>query len=517
MSTNILSNESILMNVNKNVCKIFEYPRDSLDRFGDDFCELILSYLRFKDKIRFESVSSQWQRCIYSRQTGLSIKSSRNSDTISELLGRSKSAIIDVNALESILKKCRYIKKIESFFYADASMLEIIANNCRYLEEISIPFFSCNIKEQALISFGQNCGQRLKRINFTKYVESIGCDEKKIVKFLTYCPNLVSLTEPKISLMIANALFFPKLEFIEFVIDSEESLSRLKFFTEKYKKIKVIKTQLNIREDFDSNRFEATILLLSEFINLSEIQLKILNSTDFDIKLDKSFLQMSEKCPELKNIDFEISGNFRTEINLMEVFGTFQNLKQLKISIKDSIDSFGNFGSANSLSKIKNLSKLQLFYRSLNEDHLNDIHIYCPNLRSFSVFTEEKITDKTLHSLAKIENLMSVEIRGNTSINDLITDSGVCDLINNCKYFKSIYFTCQPNISTETLNTLRYKACKMPQINYQLTYGVRNHNDFDQIYKNFVLPQNLSFRHFIRPFNTIGIFNKYVSVMPDRR
>ena len=33
------------------------YSKDSFDRFGDDLCEEVLSYLTFEDKFRFECVA----------------------------------------------------------------------------------------------------------------------------------------------------------------------------------------------------------------------------------------------------------------------------------------------------------------------------------------------------------------------------------------------------------------------------------------------------------------------------
>ncbi|CAG2109462.1 unnamed protein product [Medioppia subpectinata] len=41
------------------------YAKESLDRFGDDLCALLLSYLSTKDRFRYECVSKQFQRNIY--------------------------------------------------------------------------------------------------------------------------------------------------------------------------------------------------------------------------------------------------------------------------------------------------------------------------------------------------------------------------------------------------------------------------------------------------------------------
>jgi hypothetical protein len=48
-------------------CQNGTYERKSFDRFGDDFCELILSYLEIIDKIRLQYVNSQWRRCIFNK------------------------------------------------------------------------------------------------------------------------------------------------------------------------------------------------------------------------------------------------------------------------------------------------------------------------------------------------------------------------------------------------------------------------------------------------------------------
>ncbi len=48
-------------------CQNGKYERKSFDRFGDDFCELILSYLEINDKIRLQFVNSQWRRCIFNK------------------------------------------------------------------------------------------------------------------------------------------------------------------------------------------------------------------------------------------------------------------------------------------------------------------------------------------------------------------------------------------------------------------------------------------------------------------
>src|ERR1700728_3934119 len=52
------------------------YSSSSFDRFGDDMCELVLSYLSLSDKVRVECVSQQFRRCVYQKQYDFTIDKS---------------------------------------------------------------------------------------------------------------------------------------------------------------------------------------------------------------------------------------------------------------------------------------------------------------------------------------------------------------------------------------------------------------------------------------------------------
>ena len=47
------------------------YSRDSLDRYGDDLIELILSYIQFEDCFHFRCVSKQFNRLLFNKQNKL--------------------------------------------------------------------------------------------------------------------------------------------------------------------------------------------------------------------------------------------------------------------------------------------------------------------------------------------------------------------------------------------------------------------------------------------------------------
>ncbi|CAG2161738.1 unnamed protein product [Oppiella nova] len=91
------------------------YPKDSFDRYGDDLCEEILSYLSLEDCFRFECLSKQWQRLVFKSQVCLNVD-----EVVRKLIIRidikSRSewfAKINWEALESMGKKLPNITSID--------------------------------------------------------------------------------------------------------------------------------------------------------------------------------------------------------------------------------------------------------------------------------------------------------------------------------------------------------------------------------------------------------------------
>ena len=71
---------------------VHHFSRDSFDRFGDDLTEVLLQYLKLSDKLRLESVSKQWKRCIYQKDFVVQIEGYKieNQDTLNKLYVKNK-------------------------------------------------------------------------------------------------------------------------------------------------------------------------------------------------------------------------------------------------------------------------------------------------------------------------------------------------------------------------------------------------------------------------------------------
>jgi hypothetical protein len=76
-------------NNNNNINNEIDLKRDSFsDRICDDLCEVLLSYLSFESKIRFECVSKQFQRLIFNKQyiIGINEESDEMKNTLNTII-----------------------------------------------------------------------------------------------------------------------------------------------------------------------------------------------------------------------------------------------------------------------------------------------------------------------------------------------------------------------------------------------------------------------------------------------
>jgi hypothetical protein len=193
------------------------------ERICDDLCQVLIKYLSFEDKIRFECVSKQFQRLIFNKQYCIEIieinpylAQNRNCDrkenTLNALIKKRNQ--FNYKAFESVLKKCKFINNIIINYRNDylntKEVLKSIVKNCTNLKSIAFNFN--RISDHLIENFGRKLGQNLREITFIEYKQSI---IKKYKKLLRLSPNLVSFGDEfgiDLSLFVdKNELLVPKL------------------------------------------------------------------------------------------------------------------------------------------------------------------------------------------------------------------------------------------------------------------------------------------------------------------
>jgi hypothetical protein len=214
-------------------------------------------------------------------------------------------------------------------------------------------------------------------------------------------------------------------------------------------RIKVLKLRLKFNSKYI--QIEETFEQISRFENLRNIDLKIECEKNLELNFSEGVKTWAKSFPNLRNISLEINGEIYFSTSLLECFESISKLDSLKLIIRQNKIKFGSFAS---LKNISNLAILNILYSHLNDNLLNNIHLYCPKLVSIELSTTDSITDITMRSLSRIENLKSIKISGIPySVYD-ITDSGVCSILNNCRAIRRIIFDCGINITQLTFNTL---------------------------------------------------------------
>ena len=130
-----------------------------MDRFGDDLCEVLLSYLNVNDKYRLDCISKQWKRCIHQKENYLKFGSD-NGLKISLL-----DLIIYPKILEKFKKIYENIQIVEfaTNFFIKSPILELFP----HLKEVIISFQTNPTKKELydlLRPIPENVKIRIKNI-----------------------------------------------------------------------------------------------------------------------------------------------------------------------------------------------------------------------------------------------------------------------------------------------------------------------------------------------------------------
>ena len=142
-----------------------KYSSDSFERFGDDLCELLLSYLSVKQKKRFECVSKQWQRLVFNKQKILIISYDSYEESIDSIIISHK-YWNNNNVFNSLFKKFKFINELNINFDINDEVLEIITKNCIHLKKVVL---NGDFSEELLTDFGLKFGKSLEFININAF------------------------------------------------------------------------------------------------------------------------------------------------------------------------------------------------------------------------------------------------------------------------------------------------------------------------------------------------------------
>ena len=332
------------------------YAKDSLDRFGDDLTEEILQYLTFEDKIRLECVSKQWKRCVFNKQFVLEIEIiDINSIPIVNINLNSKIIKNHLNGeiLESLLKKCTNIKKVNINTSINSSVLSLIGQYCNGIKSLS--FVDISVDEKSL-SFFRMYGHKLEELD-------IEIHKEEIKQILDHCPNLTKILIPNIAVVFTEDKdFLPKLELLD---GFSPNASMLKIIIDKYSQ--TMKTLDFSLSGQTTEELKTCIEYIYRFENLKELKLSINNSENKEDEepIDDCLSLIGKKCNKLLKLDLFIDKAVPITNRFFDMFAEFKAIKKLMIQLyMNRVLS----GSIECFKHCKQLKHLDINYPELRED-----------------------------------------------------------------------------------------------------------------------------------------------------
>ena len=384
-----------LMFDNRNERKV--YPKDSIDRFGDDLTEEILQYLTFEDKIRLECVSKQWKRCVFQKQyifeIDLYLINIHNS--LNKLIDKDDNYHLDEEALESVLKKCPNITKVK-------------------LSDL-------NVKSKVMLMFGQYC-PRLKsllhnskgvyfyRKNGHKLEELILWTDgrkKEIKTIFEFCPNLkIFFSNDKSVLFNEDKEFLPKLEQIRETFEIiREYVNKMHILSDKYSQTM---KRLNLKlDEMTAKELKTCIECIARFENLKELKLDFYSHQNIGQPIDDCLTLIGRKCTKLVKLDLCIYGSVPISDRFFTAFCELKAIKKLKISLPHNTVLSG---SVECFKHCTELYELDITYDKLTEDFFANIQLFVPKLQSLRIETCQQFSDSFINSFHSMKNIERVII-----------------------------------------------------------------------------------------------------------
>ena len=448
------------------------YPKDSFERFGDDLSEVLLSYLSFEDKFRFECVSKQFQRLIFNKQTDLIFDSKIKKKF--EKLDVFEQKYIEFNTMSHILKKCSNIRRIVLSFRIKSmdGFISLVTKHCLHLNSIELNFHQ--MSENRLKEFCDKFGPKMKSIAIK------GSHRMNSIKtILKRSPHLESLDIKDLNRRLSivfnpntNKPFAKKLKSFSFTFKSTD-IKLIESFFDYYKNslesVEVKTTTLST---------EYINALMTQISKLSKLKkLVLICETSVESSFVNKFSEIVDKCPNIKELKLSFNQIVCPLIpKFLVLFNRFQQLKRLTFINMGPLPDPPVLHSLMSRDLIgcKQLTHLRIFSKDvlITDEFFENIDKYLPKLQSIA--GKGFLTNNSLELLSKVLNLKRMALESNEpkfKVNKIF----IKNLVTNCRKLQSIRLSTNSQIiylEDFQISQLRRKDFTDFQIKiFQFIYG----------------------------------------------
>ena len=473
--------------------------RDSIERLCDDHLEDILEYLSLSDKVKYECVSSQWQRCLYNRQNVLIIDGSDRGiecsafDSLNNLVVKTKVdnvsnrvTVLRKEFFERILQKCKSIKKLVlTCCECDNEVLELIAENCPHLEDIECELIRVNPHDNCLIEFGQKLGKKLKRLRFIYFA----IDYEIVKTFLDSCPKLELINCDILEAVVDQRPdFLPKLKNLRVRVRPTDA-HQFEVLGEKYSKY--VKSLESLTLYGNSQCFPEALRHVAAIESLRSLTFDL----NCDISANRFVSNMNLLAEKLVNLKaLVINSMVFISDQFFSTLGQFKNLSKLVINQNLLFIKSNSNISVSHLSGCQSLKLLAINGFDITEHFFDDISLCLPQLKSieFSLMTDTVITDRLFRMFQSMEMLERFSftliinkakkvnysaLQNSMSQLVCITDNGLSQLILNAHKLRIIELkdTFVPFVGQKTFEAIIEKALAHPK--WKFVVRIRSEKD----------------------------------------
>ncbi|CAG2099967.1 unnamed protein product [Medioppia subpectinata] len=430
------------------------YAKNSMDRFGDDLCGLILSYLSLDERFDCECVSKQFQRTVFESVVDITLHDSSR-------VKRSRTDINDMKMLATIGRKCPHIHTIDCrrisnrFTKQLPEVLAIFRDNLRHIY--------CNLDT--------NTGELMPE--FGQLVTRIGNILANERQSLTHCHRLSRLRVHQLCDVFdknTDELLAKNLKRFVFSYNNSNNNEQLTAFVAQNQSLRSVKLTDNRYPSHESLKEMAE--QLSRLPQLRDLELD-LKPTKGQNSLNESLRTIGQKCSQLKRLALELNFTEKSALkdHSLESLTTYQRLKRLELTLFVAIDDV----FLDPLKLCHRLTHLTLNSWSMSDKLFVNCDKQWPRLQRLFIRTED-ITRELMDHISTLPALQTL-VFGSFRVNGIKAESH--DLIDNvCEDLLSK----NPKLKTIEIfaNKVSKFYCQMGQcISFTSTSDDENDNNED--------------------------------------
>ncbi|CAG2112929.1 unnamed protein product, partial [Medioppia subpectinata] len=376
------------------------YAKNSMDRFGDDLSQLLLSYLSLEDRFQCECVSKQFQRTVFVSVVDITL----SDRFIQRLLNEKRS---DTEMLATFAIKCSNIQTIDcrgitkDYEKRVPEVLGLLRDYCRRLRDIY-----CDWSYEMLATFGPLVTQ----------IDAIICFNGS--KAFNYCHRLSQLR-----IHSFNDIFdirndrsrVKNIRKFELISHSYYHNRRWPSFVAANQSIESLTVTSRTFRDEESVREMCG--QLSRLTQLRELTLGLPLRSMVAVNpavVSDSLRTIGVNCKQLKRLALNLCAT-TVQVLSLDSLSVFRRLKWLRLEVYAAIDD----QLLEPLRHCKRLTQLGLKLNKMTPKVMTDLHQYCPRLHYLFIHDFNNIIDtECLSHISRLPALQTLVIECNAD-NDM--------------------------------------------------------------------------------------------------